>query len=274
MTGNGRSSAAVEAAGGSSSFVPLPDGELFVIERPAKLNALTTSVFRELEARLDALEARGARLLVITGRGERAFSAGTDVSELATMPYDAQMKKCAFARSLILRLASSPVISVAAINGLAFGGGLEIAAACTLRIAVPAATFSLPEIKLGLLPAYAGTQLLPAVIGRSRAMEMMLTGRAIGVEEALSNGLLHRVAKPGESVVDAALAFAREVTRHSAAAIEAIRVCVDAAGPVVTEAGLAAEDRQVRSVFAGTEARKGISAFLDRREPRSRGRAG
>ena len=254
------------------SVEPLPEGAVFRIGRAAKLNALTRPVLEGLAATLDALEGRGARLLVVTAEGERASCAGTDLAELQGLDGDARMAKTAMARELLVRLSRSPVVSVAAVNGLAFGGGLELAMACLLRIVAPHATLSLPEIRLGLLPAYAGTQLLPAIVGPARALEIMLTGRALAAEEALSIGLVHRIAAPGVPLLDQALAFGREVVRWSPDAIAAIRRCVAAAGPTMSDAGLAVEDAEVRAVFDGPDAREGVAAFLEKREPRFGGR--
>jgi len=245
----------------------LPEGAVFTIERPAKLNALTKPVLEGLSACIDALEARGARLLVVIGRGERAFCAGTDLAELTGLAMPARMAKTAMARDLLVRLSRSPLTSVAAINGLAYGGGLELAMACTLRIAAPHAALSLPEVKLGLLPAYAGTQFLPAIVGKARALEIMMTGRAVPAQEALSIGLVHRIADAGAPVLDQALAFGREVVCWSPGALQAIRRCVDAAGADVTDAGLAVEDVAVRENFDSADAREGVAAFLEKRPP-------
>ncbi|MCX7230444.1 MAG: enoyl-CoA hydratase/isomerase family protein [Burkholderiales bacterium] len=247
---------------------PIAEGAIFTIERPAKLNALTKPVLLGLAATLDALEAGGARLLVVTGRGDRAFCAGTDLGELQGLDMAARMAKTSMARELLVRLSRSRLVSVAAVNGLAYGGGLELAMACTLRIAAPHVNVSLPEVKLGLLPAYAGTQFLPALVGPGRALEMMLTGRAVAVDEALAMGLLNRVATPDGPLLEQALAFGREVTRHAPSAIAAIRACVAQAGSTVTDAGLAVEDAQVRANFDHPDAREGVAAFLEKREPR------
>ena len=247
---------------------PIAEGAIFTIERPAKLNALTKPVLLGLAATLDALEAGGARLLVVTGRGDRAFCAGTDLGELQGLDMAARMAKTSMARELLVRLSRSPLVSVAAVNGLAYGGGLELAMACTLRIAAPHVKVSLPEVKLGLLPAYAGTQFLPALVGPGRALEMMLTGRAVAIDEALAMGLLNRVATPDGPLLEQALAFGREVTRHAPSAIAAIRACVAQAGSTVTDAGLAVEDAQVRANFDHPDAREGVAAFLEKREPR------
>ena len=139
--------------------------------------------------------------------------------------------------------------------------------ACTLRLAAPHVAVSLPEIKLGLLPAYAGTQFLPAIVGPTRALEMMLTGRAVSATEALAMGLVGRIAGADASLVDQAIDYGREVTRFSPTAIAAIRACVAAAGATVTDAGVAVEDAQVRANFDSPDAREGVAAFLEKRPP-------
>lgn len=241
------------------------DAVVFTIDRPAKLNALTKAVLDGLAVCLDEAEARGTRLLVLTGDGERAFCAGTDLAELLEMPVPARLAKNDLARDLFVRLSRSPVVSVAAINGLALGGGLEIAMACTLRIAAAHASFGLPEVKLSLLPAYAGTAFLMALVGRGRAEELLLTGRTIDLAEALAIGLIHRAAAGGEDLVAAATAFGREVTAHDGAAVAAIRDCVAAAGRAALDAGLAMEAERVQTLFASSDAENGIARFLKRR---------
>jgi enoyl-CoA hydratase len=246
----------------------LPDGAIFRLSRPAKLNAITKPILAGLAALLDSLEARGARLLIITGTGSKAFCAGTDLAETALSPKPDRLEKSAMARALFVRLSRSNVLSVAALNGLAFGGGLELAMACTLRIATEKVTVSLPEIKLGLLPAYGGTQFLPALIGKSRALEMMLTGRVVNAPEALAIGLIHRMVSGNALITDDALNFAREVTQFSQPAIDGIKRCVASADIEVTEAGLEVEDQVVREVFTSDDAEEGVAAFLQKRAPR------
>jgi enoyl-CoA hydratase len=251
---------------------PLADGAVLRLARPEKLNAITRPMLLALAACVDELERAGGRVLVVTGEGERAFCAGTDLAEVREMPPQARLDKSQMARELFARLSRSSLVSVAAVNGLAFGGGAELAMACTLRVAAAHATFSLPEIKLGLLPAYGGTQFLPALIGKARSLDLMLTGRAIDAREALSIGLVDRVVESGADVVAAALALAREVTRFSPQAIAGIRRCVAAAGDSVTDAGLAVEDAVVREVFTSEDAREGVAAFLEKRPAVFRGR--
>ncbi len=246
----------------------LPDGAVFQLCRPAKLNAITKPILLGLATLLDRLESEGARLLVVTGEGEKAFCAGTDLAETATMPKPQRLEKSAMARALFVRLSRSNILSVAALNGLAFGGGLELAMACTLRIAKTRVTMSLPEIKLGLLPAYGGTQFLPALVGKSRALELMLTGRVIQAPEALDIGLIHRIAAEDQPILDSALAFGREVTQFSQPAINGIRQCIQAADDEVGDAGLEVEDQVVREVFVSQDAQEGVAAFLEKRAPR------
>lgn len=242
------------------------DGAVFTLDRPSKLNAITMAMLDDLERCLDTQLRRGARLLVLVGRGDKAFSAGTDVQELQQLSHDHQVEKCNRARDLFMRLSRSQVVTVAAINGLAFGGGLELAMSCTLRIASPSATFSLPEIKLGLLPAYAGTQMLPTIVGRARALEMMLTGRVLSAQEALSIGLIHRLSDTDEPIEETAIRFGQDVVRNNAEAVRAIRECVDAsASGGLYASGLKTEEDHVRTVFASAEARQGIDRFMARR---------
>ncbi len=247
------------------SIEPLTEGAVFRIERPAKLNALTRAVMNGLSDCIATLEASRARLLVITSAGERAFCAGTDLGELKGLTLEERRAKSDASRDLLVRLHRSPLLSVAAINGLAFGGGLELAMACSLRITAAHATMSLPEIKLGLVPAYAGTQLLPALVGKARALDLMLTGRAIDAREAHAIGLVHRIAGAEGPLIDQALAFAREITRWSPGAIRAIRTCVDAAGEHLSDEGLAIEKHEVNANYGSADALEGMAAFLEKR---------
>ncbi len=249
------------------SVEALPDGAVFRLTRPAKLNAITRPVLLGLARCIDDLEARGMRLLVITGEGDRAFCAGTDLAETREMPGPERLDKSEMARRLFARLSRSRLVSVAALNGLAFGGGLELAMACTFRVAAPHVAVSLPEIKLGLLPAYGGTQFLSALVGSARALDLMLTGRRVPAEEALAMGLLSRVVAAGEDPLARALELAREVARFSEPAIAGIRRCVAAAGAQATDEGLEVEDAVVRAVFDTDDAREGVAAFLEKRAP-------
>lgn len=264
------------------------DCAVFRILRARKLNALTKGVLEGLSACLDAVEARGVRALVIVGEGEKSFCAGTDLAELTGLTTQQRDAKTRYARDLLVRLHRSKVVSIAAVNGLAFGGGLELALACTFRIAAPHARFALPEVKLGVFPVYGGTQFLPAVVGPARAVDIMITGRTVDCAEALAIGLISRVAgsdgqpslspsaiaiglasgpMPSAKLVEQALVLARSVTCWSQVAVNAIRACVDASGTDVSDEGLASEDVQSKIVMASEDGREGVRAFVEKRPP-------
>ncbi len=239
---------------------------LFRLTRATKHNAITLAILEGLEACCDELDAGRGRALIVTGDGDRAFCAGTDLTESASLGAEASRAKTDRARNLLVRIHRASWTSIAAVNGLAYGGGLELALACTFRVAVPGARMALPEIKLGVLPAYGGTQFLPAVVGKSRALDLMLTGRAVDTQEAVAIGLVDRVAAEPSSLVDEAAAFAGTVLAHSQFAIDRIRRCVAASGPVVTDEGLAIEELAFEEAMASEDAKEGVMAFLEKRQ--------
>ncbi|HMN83366.1 MAG TPA: enoyl-CoA hydratase/isomerase family protein [Burkholderiaceae bacterium] len=241
---------------------------VFRITRPRRLNAITMPVLAGLEHCVDELEAAGGRGLIVTAEGERAFCAGTDLAEMQSMPDQAMLAKSRRARELFFRIQQARFVSVAAINGLALGGGLELALACTFRVAAAHATFGLPEIKLGVLPAYGGTQFLPPVVGPALALDLMLTGRTLDAQQALAAGLISRIAADAQAAFDEARALLTQVNGYSNLAVDEIRRCVQAAAAGVTAAGLAVEDEAVRRCMTSADAKEGVSAFLQKRPAR------
>ena len=247
-------------------------GAVFKLTRPAKLNSITKAILKGLFDCIDDLERDRARFLVVTAEGERAFCAGTDLGESAKLSPEDRVAKNDGARALFVRLSKSPLLSVAAINGLAYGGGLELAMACTFRISASHAKFSLPEVKLGVLPAYGGTQFLPAIVGKARALEMMLTGRPVDAPEAFTMGLINRIATADAPLLDQALDYARSVTQFSPVAIAGIRRAVEAASDSVTAEGLKAEEKEMAIALASEDATEGVAAFLEKRPAKFKGR--
>lgn len=240
---------------------------VFTLCRVAKHNSLTLAVLEGLAQTLDELESRRGRGLIIIGDGQKAFCAGTDLQETSELNQLQKTQKTHFARELFFRIYNSSVTSIAAINGLAYGGGLELAMACTLRIAAPHATFSLPEVKLAVIPCYGGTQYLPALVGRGRALDMMLTGEVVDAEHALQIGLISSIASEQTSLIDQACELLAGITCHSQVAIDGIRQAVAMAGDGVSRAGLEAEQLATVRVSESSDAKEGVRAFLEKRSP-------
>src|SRR5260221_4885163 len=162
---------------------------VITMNRPEALNALSAEGIRDLGLAFDAVAAGDARALLITGAGTKAFCAGADIKELTDRSLMAQKEGAEAGQAVFAKLDRLPMPSVAIINGYAFGGGLELALACTFRIASRNAKMGLPEIKLGLIPGYGGTHRLPRAIGQARALRMILTGPAVAAAEAFRNRL-------------------------------------------------------------------------------------
>src|SRR6187549_343804 len=185
---------------------------LITLNRPDALNALSFTLIGELAARFDEVAKSDARALLITGAGTKAFCAGADIKELTGRSLVAQKEGAEMGQAVFAKLDKLPIPSVAIINGYAFGGGMELALASTFRLATKNAKMGLPEIKLGLIPGYGGTQRLPRVIGESRALEMIMTGRTVDSEEAHRIGLVNRLIE-GDAVPQG-IAFAREFSLY------------------------------------------------------------
>ena len=208
------------------------------------------------------------RALVIASSNPFLFSAGADIKAFTTMDEASGRELLQSTHALLREIGSSGVATIAAVNGLAFGGGCELAMACDIRIAARSALFGQPEIKLGIIPGFGGTQRLPRLAGQSKALEMNLVGDPILAEEAFELGLANRVVEDHE-LLDTALSWARRLAAQAPLAIEQIKR-VSGAGDL--DEGIAAEQAGFASVLASADAREGISAFLAKRAPRFEGR--
>jgi enoyl-CoA hydratase len=238
---------------------------LIRINRPDALNALSFSLIQELSTRIDEAGESDARALLITGAGEKAFCAGADIGELANRPLMEKKRGAERGQAVFAKLERLPMPSVAIINGYAFGGGLELALACTFRLALPHAKMGLPEIKLGLIPGYGGTQRLPRVVGEARALEMIMTGRSIDAQTALGWGLVSRIVD--EEPVASGMAFAREFSRYSLPVLGFAREAVMRALDTPVHEGLKIEADLSTLAFQTEDSAEGMDAFMKKRKP-------
>lgn len=238
---------------------------LITLNRPEALNALSFDIVREIGAAIDEAAASDARALLITGAGEKAFCAGADISELIGRSVSDVRAGARRGQTIFAKLDELPIPSLAVINGFALGGGLELALACTFRVAAPGARMGLPEVKLGLVPGYGGTQRLPRHIGEARAMELILTGRFADAEEAERIGLVSRVIDG--DLMAGAMAFARTFSGYSLATLKLAREATRRALDVSLDEGLKIEADLNSLSFFLEDAKEGAAAFLEKRKP-------
>ena len=236
------------------------------LNRPDALNALSFALIRELGRKFDEVAGSDARALLITGAGAKAFCAGADVSELTGRSVMAQKEGAELGQNVFSILDRLPMPSIAVINGYAFGGGLELALACTFRLATRNARMGLPEIKLGLIPGYGGTQRLPRVVGEARALEMIMTARTVDAEEALRIGLVNRLID-GDPVAQG-IAFAREFSGYSLPVLGYAREAVTRAAEAPLAEGLRIEVDLSTLAYQTRDAAEGMAAFLEKRKPK------
>ena len=234
----------------------------------APANALSPDTVDALRDVWNAVSESGVRALVVASANPRLFCAGADIKAFTAMDDAASRAYIVGTHELLRAFERSSVVTIAAVNGLALGGGCELAMACDLRLAAASARFGQPEIKLGIIPGFGGTQRLPRLVGSAKALELNLTGEPIGAQEAAACGLVNRVV-PDEDLLDVALELAGTLAQQAPLAVAQIkRLAVDAS----LDAGIAAEQTAFADVFASADAREGIAAFLEKRPPRFSGR--
>jgi enoyl-CoA hydratase len=242
------------------------------LNRPERMNALTRRMLDELTEAFARVERdEEVRACILTGAGERAFCAGTDINDLAALDERGALDAARRGQEVCERIERCRVPVIAAVNGVAAGGGCELALACHLRIASTRAQFSLPETKLGVIPAYGGTQRLARIVGRGRALEIMLTGASVSAEEARRAGLASRVASPEELLTDAG-SLAREIAGLAPLAIRACLEAVTRGMEMPLEEGLALEAELFSRLFSTEDMREGTRAFLEKRAPVFKGK--
>ena len=233
-----------------------------------QMNSISPQVVQDLAKVWEQVKSAGVRALVLASSNPFLYSAGADIKAFTTLDAASGTELIDAAHALFKELGSGDVATIAAVNGLAFGGGCELAMACDVRIAARSAIFGQPEIKLGIIPGFGGTQRLPRLVGTNKALEMNLIGDPILAEEAFELGLANRVVEDHE-LLDTALSWARKLAGQAPLAVERIKR-VSGAGDL--DEGIAAEKQAFAEAFASADAKEGISAFLGKRAPTFQGK--
>jgi enoyl-CoA hydratase len=240
------------------------------VNRPDKLNALNAALIGELGEAIDEMQSRDDVGGIILTGGGRAFVAGADISELANVTALEGKRLARRGQEIFRRFETSPKPTVAAVNGFALGGGCELAMACQIRIASEAAKFGQPEVKLGLIPGYGGTQRLPRLVGRGRALQLLLTGEMIDAQEAYRIGLVNRVVA-ADQLLPAATAMIQQMLMNAPLGVAACIDAVDRGVDMPLDDALMLEATQFGVLITTTDTAEGTRAFLEKRPPRFAG---
>jgi methylglutaconyl-CoA hydratase len=246
---------------------------VWTITRPERMNSLsraTLTAFGKLTR--EAISNPSVRAIVVTGAGEKAFCAGADLKERQGMSENDVRQQVELYRSELGPLDRSPKPVIAAINGVAFGGGLELALICDLRVAAAHASLALPETSLGIIPGAGGTQRLPRLIGEARAKELILLGRRLSAAEALAWGLVNRVVPNGTDLLSDVLSFIEPIANGAPLAQAAALEAIDRASDAALEHGLELEKVSYDKVLVSSDRREALVAFAEKRKPVFQGR--
>lgn len=237
------------------------------LSRPAMLNALNIELMDGLhEIIKEFYQNADTKGIIITGEGEKAFVAGADIKELSSLTPQQALVFAQKGQQLFKLIEDCPKPIIAAVNGFALGGGCELAMACHIRIATENAKFGQPEITLGIIPGYGGTQRLPQLVGRGKALELMLTADMISAQEAKSLGLVNHVAPSNEELMNLANTIMRKIVAHGSIAIASIIKSVNA-GYEFAKTGFETEARNFATCTATLDFKEGTNAFIQKRKP-------
>jgi len=241
---------------------------LIRLNRPQAMNALSFTILSELDdaiARVEQAIAQGqVRGLIFTGEGEKAFCAGADITELTGRSMAHEHEGARIGQAVFTRISNLKIVSVAVIQGYAFGGGLEMALACTFRVATPRAKMGLPEVKLGLIPGYGGTQRLPRLIGEGRALDIILSGRTVDAQEAEKIGLVNRLVEEGNTI-EIGKEFLSPYLKHGLAAVDFARQAITRGMETTLSEGLRIERDLSTLAYRTEDAAEGMKAFVEKR---------
>ena len=241
---------------------------IVTVNRPESLNAMNKDVVIEFISKIEGLLSEGdIRVIIITGSGEKAFIAGADIKLMQKMNKSEAYEFANLGHKLANTIENSDKPVIAAGNGFALGGGSEIALACHIRVASDNAVFAQPEVKIGLLPGWGGTQRLPRIIGKGLANELIITGRNVDAQEALEIGLVNRVVSK-EELINTCVDIAQLIIKNSPNAIsESIKLINISSGTELTD-GLSSEAKSFSELFETEETTEGLTAFVEKRPPK------
>jgi len=241
--------------------------EIWTIDGEGRRNAISMAMLRELNALVERAAANaGLRCVVLTGAGEKAFCAGADLKERSAMSAEDVHAFHALLRRALDGIESAPQVYVAALNGAALGGGLELALACDLRVGSEAAQLGLPEVSLGIIPGGGGTQRLPRLVGVGRAKDLILTGRRVGAAEALAMGLVTQLAPPQRLLAEA-LAVAERIAGNAPVSLRQAKRAVHGGLGLPLPEGLALENRLYQDCLGTRDRQEALRAFAEKRPP-------
>lgn len=235
------------------------------INRPEVLNALNIELLEELQIFIDIIaKSHQVRALILTGEGNKAFIAGADIKEMQGMNHLEMMQFCKLGQQVTLSLEKAPFLCIAAVNGYALGGGLEMALACDFIYASKTAKLGLPEITLGIIPGFGGTQRLPRAIGARKAKEMILNGKMITAEEALNIGIVNRICEP-DTLLQECIEAADNIARQSFTAIMEAKQAINVGLSLPIHEALELEKNMCGICFDTPERESAIKAFLEKK---------
>ena len=241
---------------------------IVTVNRPESLNAMNKDVIIELISKIEGLLSEGdIRVIIITGSGEKAFIAGADIKLMQKMNKSEAYEFANLGHKLANTIENSDKPVIAAVNGFALGGGSEIALACHIRVASDNAVFAQPEVKIGLLPGWGGTQRLPRIVGKGLANELIITGRNVTAQEALKIGLVNRVVSK-EELINYCIDIANMIMKNSPNAVsESIKLINISSGTELNK-GLSREAEEFSELFETEETTEGLTAFVEKRPPK------
>jgi enoyl-CoA hydratase len=244
---------------------------VLILSRPKQLNALNSSLLEQIDKALDEIEAKAEiRVLLITGSGPKAFAAGADISELRGLSTEQGKRLSRRGQRLFERLEKSRLFVIAGINGFALGGGLELALACDMRVMAHSAMVGLPEVSLGIIPGYGGTQRMTRLVGPAHAMELITTGRKIDSHHAWRIGLVNHVV-PSEKLLETSRNIAFEVLENAPLSISAAKRSVRAALEGNVSEGYHVEAREFATLCTTKDVEEGMKAFFEKRKAEFKG---